>query len=100
MIDSILHNWFNSLPIVTIVSKTSGTKFLPVIVINVPPPILPVFGDTPVITTSKAKSFAVYGEAIALPNPSLMTLTSKSPGRPPGIPALMKVSLTERIFIW
>ncbi len=36
---------------VTKVSKGSGTKFLPVIVIKVPPPILPETGETPVITT-------------------------------------------------
>jgi len=46
------------------------------------------------------KSFAVAGVAIALPKPYLITLTSKIPGRPPGIPALMNVLLAERIFIW
>lgn len=64
-----MHNWFSSLPIVTIVYKESGTKFLPEIVNKVPPFILPVDGLIDVMPTSYANSFEVNVEVVAYPNP-------------------------------
>ena len=62
-------------------------------VINVPPVILPELGETLSMTTSYLKSLAYAGVGTAFPNPSLITFTSNIPGRPPGIPALINVSV-------
>ena len=63
-------------------------------VISVPPVILPEVGEILSMTTSYLKSFAVKGVEIAFPNPAFTTFTSNVPGRPPGTPVLIKVSVT------
>lgn len=81
----------------TISTTAPGAKFVPVIVIDVPPAVGPLFGLTPVTVGAAAK----VNPPARLPlNPLLLvTVTVTAPALPAGVVAVIDVLLTTTTLV-
>src|SRR4029077_470781 len=74
-----------------------AAKFVPVMVTDVPPEVIPVFGDT--LTTVGATTYVYPFARLPLCDPRLVTVTVTAPAVPAGVAAVIVVPFTTTTFV-